>query len=287
MITPPGFSERIFEFGFNAEYADRYKAVLAGIPHIPTQNQEKSLGYDIKFEIASHHGASRYLALQHKVSRYVDGLSSSNRRFREHVGSPYYAFRIDVDQFNLIEKAASSKSGGLDFYYCAPLFHTSIAMNERYVAKDVEKNSVWIDVQGAGQLSLTEAHTMVYSPDGATAFVFSENPRRLRVSIASNKARSPERRSTVAAASPEDLVRFLNTDIENYYKNRPRPSPKQVGSPHKFFEGLQASVQPQISAIHQLADVVTKQFGATLLVETAESIELQNLLSSNTSNFSV
>ena len=65
-VFAPGFSERVFEFSFNAEYAAANKAVLAGAPHIPTQNDEKYLGYDVLFEIQAGGGVTNMLALQHK-----------------------------------------------------------------------------------------------------------------------------------------------------------------------------------------------------------------------------
>jgi hypothetical protein len=72
-VQVPGFSERVFKFGFNAEFAHSHRAVLAAVPHIPTQNQEKLLGYDVKFEIKKSGGAIRMIALQHKVARQVCG----------------------------------------------------------------------------------------------------------------------------------------------------------------------------------------------------------------------
>ena len=71
-VYPPGFSERVFEFGFNSEYADQNRAVLAAAPHIPTQNEEKALGYDIAFEIKRRGGAINSIALQHKTCRFVE-----------------------------------------------------------------------------------------------------------------------------------------------------------------------------------------------------------------------
>jgi hypothetical protein len=70
LVYPPGFSERVFEFGFNSAYADQNRAVAA--PHIPMQNEEKALWYDIAFEIKQRGGAIYSIALQHKTCRFVD-----------------------------------------------------------------------------------------------------------------------------------------------------------------------------------------------------------------------
>lgn len=108
-----GFSERVFEFSFNAEYAHQNRAVLAAAPHIPTQNEEKYLGYDVAFEV-SHRGSIGAIALQHKVCRFVDERGRTNRKFWDAAGGPYFAFRIDVEQFNVIESLASAKLSGVD-----------------------------------------------------------------------------------------------------------------------------------------------------------------------------
>jgi len=280
MTAPSGFSERIFEFGFNAEYADRHKAVLAGMPHIPTQNQEKLLGYDVQFAIDARGGAKHYLALQHKVARYVDGKSSSNQKFRQRVGAPYYAFRIDVDQFNLIESVASARSPGLAFYYCAPLFHTTEAMSDRYTSRDIESNSVWIDVQDVGQLATNESHTMVYSPKGDVAFVFSETPRELRISLASVKSQSLHIESGTSIGSPAELAEILRTEVDHYFASgRSFASRRTHLSGHQNWPSTETQLEVSSkvpakigvlsSPMCQLIDVVTKDMGASLLVETS------------------
>ena len=73
-VYPPGFSERVFEFSFNAEYSNANRALLSAAPHIPTQNEEKWLGYDVAFEL-NRRGIVHSLALQHKVCRFVDGVA--------------------------------------------------------------------------------------------------------------------------------------------------------------------------------------------------------------------
>lgn len=47
----PGFSERTFEFCFNAEFCQLFGGLLASHPHIPSQREEKDLGYDVEFVI--------------------------------------------------------------------------------------------------------------------------------------------------------------------------------------------------------------------------------------------
>ena len=63
----PGFSERTFEFCYNAEYCQLNAALLATHPHIPSQRAEKDLGYDVEFKIIDGK-FTRFLFLQHKVA---------------------------------------------------------------------------------------------------------------------------------------------------------------------------------------------------------------------------
>src|SRR6185295_4594947 len=67
----PGFSERTFEFCYNAEYCQRNAALLATHPHIPSQQAEKDLGYDVEFQI-DNGSFTRSLFLQHKVASFAE-----------------------------------------------------------------------------------------------------------------------------------------------------------------------------------------------------------------------
>jgi hypothetical protein len=180
-VYPPGFSERVFEFSFNAQYAAANRAVLAGVPDIPSQNDEKWLGYDVAYSIQAAGGAVNTLALQHKTARYVDNASGTNWQFTTVVGLPYFAFRLDVDQFNIIQSVASAAMLGIEFYFCAPLFVNRMNMNKHYMGQTVLANSLWIDVAGASELDNDEPHSLIYRADGTVACVFSDEPRRVKV----------------------------------------------------------------------------------------------------------
>jgi hypothetical protein len=194
-VLVPGFAERVFEFAFNAEYAHRNQALLTGSPNIPSQNEEAWLGYDVEFSIIASGGATHTVALQHKVSRYVDNWSRSNDHFWTAAGGPYYAFRLDVDQYNLIHWLAGLGLPHAEIHYCAPLFATRADMDTHYLGTAVETNSVWIDVQGSGALNTYETHTIIYDAAGANAFVFSSDAQKLSVvSTDVRRARSEERR---------------------------------------------------------------------------------------------
>jgi hypothetical protein len=180
-VYPPGFSERVFEFSFNAEFAAANAAVLAGVPHIPTQNEEQYLGYDVAFALNAAGGVSNTVALQHKVARRVDGSGGSNSHFVGKVGIPYLAFRIDADQFNVIESISSAAFPGIEFYYCTPLFTTTAQMDSNYMAKSVAANAIWFDIAGVGPLDVSKPHSIVYPASGVSAWVFSGEPKQLKV----------------------------------------------------------------------------------------------------------
>ncbi len=186
------FAERLFEFLFNAEFIHKNSANVIGMPHIPSQDEEKWLGYDVAFDLQNGAGVTNALALQHKVVRLVDGPGSgANTAYRKTAGNPYFAFPVDPVQFNTIEALASENLPGIEFYFCAPLFVDRQNLEARYAAKDLDSHSVYIDVKGAGQLNEFISHSIVYTPGGSNAWVFSENPKPLTIRRASER-KKPE-----------------------------------------------------------------------------------------------
>lgn len=180
------FAERLFEFLFNAEFIHKNLANVIGMPHIPSQEEEKWLGYDVAFNLQNGAGVINALALQHKVVRLVDGPGSgANRAFRTAAGNPYFAFPVDPVQFNTIEALVSENLPGLEFYFCAPLFVDQSNLDARYAAKDLDAHSVYIDVNGVGQLDESISHSIVYTPAGNEAWVFSEESKPLTIGLVS------------------------------------------------------------------------------------------------------
>jgi hypothetical protein len=266
-ILRPGFSERVFEFSFNAEYTYRNQAVLAGAPGIPTQNEEFWLGYDVAFEIQQHGGAVHTLALQHKVARFVDGRGPSNGHYWLTAGGPYFAFRLDIDQYNLIESIATAALPGVEFYFCAPVFATRHEMNSHFLGKTVETSSVWIDVSSAGQLTPGESHTIVYTPDGSQAFLFSEQAKKLKtLSNEQRKARWEQRRNNSIADS--SVAKLYDITFASAQATWPRR--RQIGS-RDGDDLVQLPVTPPVRQDRNIANtakLLAQYFGASLLVET-------------------
>ena len=116
-----GFSERTFEFCFNAEFCHLNAAMLATHPHIPMQNAEKDLGYDVEFEI-NKGGFVRSLFLQHKVASHASVRAGRNAKFFDHHGGEYYRFPVDNDQHDTLCHLSATKG---DAFYCAPRFRGS------------------------------------------------------------------------------------------------------------------------------------------------------------------
>ncbi len=184
-MAHPGFSERAFEFAFNAEICAGVGAIACGLPHIPSQSEEHWLGYDVAFEFKSASGKTRCLALQHKVSHFASKLAWNNKQFWDKMDKlPYYRFAIDVEQYNLIQFLASLNLPGIHYRYSAPGFHALADLQARYLAKAVVAGSVFIDIRKSSPLA-AGVHNMVYRPGKPSAYAFSA-PQEVSVETATN-----------------------------------------------------------------------------------------------------
>ncbi len=263
----PGISERVFEFGFNAEFCSKNSAILAGCPYIPTQNQEKKLGYDVKMKIAKG-SKVRPLYLQHKVSRYVDKCAISNKAFFMAAGGPYFAFALDKDQYNLIHMASQKPSR--EFYYCAPIFTTRLDMNRHYMAHDVINHSVWIDISGCGAITDNKPHCIVYDMLGGRAFRFSNNPKMAMIT-------RPEERGDIQLPwkkfgtdfLQENYIGLFNT-LKDWWPERMKGKRKSRAEeknamPRKF--PLQREIKDVGSGIEAIRDIASNYYGVSWLIE--------------------
>lgn len=229
-VYRPGFSERVFEFAFNAEYCVKNKAVLAACPYLPTQQQEKRLGYDVEFVVNQRGGGMSSLFLQHKVSRFVDSRSSSNAHFYDTVGGEYFAFQLDIDQYNLIQHAAAGRRQSI--YYCAPAFISREAMDGRFFTQTVVDDSVWIDVAGSGSISDNKSHCVVYNADGSEAWRFSEEPSKAKAVVGEERTHLAKRMNKFNEESVANIYQELFVDLTEWWPDRKRISRKT-----EIFEG--------------------------------------------------
>jgi hypothetical protein len=228
VIDRPGFPERVFEFAFNAEFAHANAAALMACPDMPTQQEEKTKGYDVKFEINRRGGAVDSIFLQHKVSRFVANRAISNKHFYDAARGPYYAFSLDVDQYNLIRTFETRRKERI--YYCAPLFTARGHINSHFASGMMRANSIWIDVSAGPPLKAEETHSIIYSEDAKRAFVFSVDPVELVVSMPGEYTREDDR---YKKGFDEEEARKLYMDaydaLEAWRKSREINAPFQSG----------------------------------------------------------
>jgi hypothetical protein len=261
---PAGFSERVFEFAFNAEYLNAHQAILAAAPDIPTQNAEKWLGYDILVQMHKM-GAIHSLALQHKVARYVDTAAPSNSHFWRAVGGkPYFGFRIDVDQYNLIESLSSARLPGIEFYYCAPLFSTRKNMDAHYLGQSVMRASLWIDVAGSGQLLPNESHSIIYADDGSSAYLFSGEGQPLRtlpIRI--------ERPGYQSAINLRETYRVAVDALRDYWPRRTRKREGDAQLPTTLPSRIDPNSSDERAVVEATSELFGRYYGVSWIMEPA------------------
>jgi hypothetical protein len=182
----PGFSERTFEFCFNSEYCKLNAGVLATHPHIPSQNQEKDLGYDVEFKIREGE-FTRSVFFQHKVAHFAEYRVGRNAQFYDTYSGPYFRFPVDKEQHNLLCKL--SREWGNTFY-CGPRFHLSHELEAYYRSDSISSSSILIDPIQVGEISDAERHNITYDAVGGNATVHSE-PRRFEAVYGGGRERAP------------------------------------------------------------------------------------------------
>jgi len=267
----PGFSERVFEFSFNAEFSQINKAILASAPDVPTQNKEKWLGYDVAFELQQRGGAIHSLALQHKVARWVDGRGPSNGHFWDATGGPYFAFPVDTDQFNLISSISTAGLPGVEVYYCAPLFTTLKQMNNHYLASIVAANAIWIDIGGVGEISDMDRHTMIVSSNGATAYLCSGEPRALKTF----RPKEHQRPRDLIPISLEEIRQIYDVayrGIEEYWPRQRKQRQSEGGERSRLPRRLPTKQPlPDLAfALNATGQLFAEYYGLTWLIEAAK-----------------
>jgi hypothetical protein len=166
----PGFSERTFEFCFNAEYCRVNAAILATHPHIPSQQMEKDLGYDVEFLIINGH-FTKSLFLQHKVASFATTRAGRNRKFFDVHMAPYYRFSLDNDQHNTLVQLGQTKGNA---FYCAPIFHERSALEAHFFGNTVTANAILLNPLHVGQIIGTARHNITFNQAGLNATLHSD-----------------------------------------------------------------------------------------------------------------
>ena len=173
----PGFSERTFEFCFNSEYCQINAALLASHPHIPSQQMEKDLGYDVEFRLQHGH-YTRSVFLQHKVSSFAEVIAGRNAHFYQVHGGPYFRFPVDNEQHNTLCELSRTKGNA---FYCAPRFHLSRELEVHFRGPSIAAHSILLDPLDVGNIADDERHNVTYGPLGTNPTLHSQSRRFERV----------------------------------------------------------------------------------------------------------
>ena len=139
----PGIHERIYEFCFNTEFCQRFSALLATHPFIPSQRAERDLGYDVEYKIKEE-GYTTSIFLQYKVVHFIQHRKGNNTRFYDAHSGPYYRFPLNNQQHNTLNILSHTND---DVYYCAPLFYTSEKLTEYVTQGIIYPHSVLLPLQ--------------------------------------------------------------------------------------------------------------------------------------------
>ncbi len=183
----PGFSERTFEFCYNAEYCQLNAALLAAHPHIPSQRAEKDLGYDVEFRIIEGN-FTRSLFLQHKVASFAEMRAGRNAHFYAVHGQPYLRFPVDNEQHNVLCELSRTKGNA---FYCAPRFHLSHELGSYFRNASIAANSIFLNPLDVGEVTDEERHNITYDVLGRNPTLHSE-PRHFRRSFGGGKEDAPQ-----------------------------------------------------------------------------------------------
>lgn len=201
----PGFSERTYEFCFNAEYCQTNVALLASHPHIPSQRMEKDLGYDVEFKLRHGH-YTRSIFFQHKVSAFAENRAGRNAHFVDAHGGPYFRFTVDNDQHNTL--CALSRTKG-NAFYCAPRFHLSHELEAHFRGGSIASNAILLDPADVGDIFDIERHNITYGPDGTNPTLHSEF-RRFKNSYSGGAENKPFLKQRVLN---EEYIEELSEDL--------------------------------------------------------------------------
>lgn len=182
----PGFNERTFEFCFNAEFCQTNAALLASHPHIPSQQAEKDLGYDVEFELLSGR-FTRSVFFQHKVSSFAEVRAGRNAHFYNAHSGPYFRFPVDNEQHNTLCELSRTKGNA---FYCAPQFHLRNELEIHFRAVSIAGSAILLDPLDVGTISDHDRHNITYGPGGANPTLHSDL-RRFKNSYTGDRERAP------------------------------------------------------------------------------------------------
>ena len=225
----PGFSERTFEFCYNAEYCQLNAALLATHPHIPSQRAEKDLGYDVEFKIIDGK-FTRSLFLQHKVASFAEVRAGRNALFYAAHNQPYFRFPIDNEQHNVLCKLSRTKGNA---FYCAPRFHLGHELGANFRNASVAANAILLNPLDVGEVTIGERHNVTYDVLGQNPTLHSEL-RYFKHSYSGGERNAPElKRQRITLDYIQELSAELEHSTEDSKFFRSLPMALELSSPIK------------------------------------------------------
>jgi hypothetical protein len=201
----PGFSERMFEFCYNAEYCQLNAAMLATHPHIPSQRLEKYLGYDVEFRL-THERYTRSVFLQHKVSSFAEVRAGKNAKFYDTHGAAYFRFPVNNEQHNVLCDLSRSKG---DAFYCAPKFYLPRQLEANFRTSSIGENSILLNPLDVGEIPDAETHNITYDTNGLNPTLHSD-PRSFKRAFGGGKQNAPQLKRLPIA---DEYINLLSEDL--------------------------------------------------------------------------
>jgi hypothetical protein len=176
----PTFSEFSYGYALTRDLASGRFGSLTAAPVLPSLVREGQAGggYDIHLPFA---GAP--LFLQFKLSHL---LRRSNALEWRQYRSAYYRMYLrplrHSDQHNLLLALQIMDN---QVYYVAPEFHTVEELNDAYASRNVHERSAYFSPVDIGTLPTANQHYLTFSRSSNDAFLWSKDPRQLKVSHSS------------------------------------------------------------------------------------------------------
>jgi len=192
-----------------------FGGLLASHPHIPSQQMEKDLGYDVEFRIRQGQYTGS-IFIQHKVSSFAERRAGRNARFFNTHGGPYYRFGVDNEQHNTLCELSRTKGNA---FYCAPSFHLSHELEAHFRAQTIAGNSLLLDPDQVGDILDHDRHNITYGPGGLLPTLHSDPRRFHKAYRASRDEPLPIKRRDVTAEYFVELSdELVSRTLESKFK---------------------------------------------------------------------
>jgi len=234
------FSERHYELAINLELIREANEYF-----VPSQNEEAKLGYDIALVPALPRiwssltaglpgiGATTgevvpkatSLFLQYKRPEFIsnrNGKESGDRETAFEAPVPYYRFKLEQAQLDVLLDLRASSAGKASVCYAAGIFHKRTDFYSYKLASRVAENSIFLSLDDLKiQLNAAEEagsaskdHRWTYDVHGGRGLLCSD-PRPLEGSSIRG-LRDILREGALEAESVEDHVQRLTSQIQDW-----------------------------------------------------------------------